>query len=392
VTTPRILYIASSGIRDPLIVSQVIRYLKGLRKCIGACHLLTLERSSFAGGEEQQIREQLAERDICWSPLPSFSGKRSINLWREIYAGYRQAIALVRQHDLNIIHARSFIPGNIALRVARKTGAKFVYDMRGFWAEEKFAKGTIRWRWMQRQAQRMEDRIFHSADALVSLTDAGKQHLQSRGIQTPIEVIPCCTDTDLFAWDGRPRTELKRMISVGSLGPGYLPSAVFGVYAAAQKLVPDVKLQLLTRTERSKVDAFARAAGCDPDGIQVTACSPEEVPGFLAQADVGLCMIQPSFAKTASSPTKLAEYFSCGLPAIGNCKDIGDMSEILLENRTGADVAPLSDKGYSTAVANMLTLLQDESLSSRCCELAKKRFSLEYGVAAYARVYEQLHS
>ena len=192
--------------------------------------------------------------------------------------------------------------------------------------------------------------------------------------------------------DGVPRKSAKRFISVGSLGAGYLPSAVFGVFSAAQKLIPGAELQLLTRTDRAKVDEFARAAGCDPAAIKVNSCQPHEVPGYLQNADVGLCMIQPSFAKTASSPTKLAEYFACGVPTIANCAGIGDMTEIVTGNRTGADVTSLDTAGYEDAVRNLVELMQDDKLSARCRELAKSRFSLEVGVSRYAEIYSALTS
>jgi len=182
--SPRVLYIASGGIKEPLIVSQVLRYLKRLSGTFETCHLLTLEREMPA--DATAIADQLKQHGIHWQGLPSRRGLRAINLWREIYAGYRTGLRLIKTHKLNLIHSRSFIPGNIGLRLAKKTSTKFLYDMRGFWAEEKKAKGTIKADWMFRRAQAMENRLFNRADALVSLTEAGKQKLIADGVQTPM--------------------------------------------------------------------------------------------------------------------------------------------------------------------------------------------------------------
>ena len=386
----RILYISSGGIREPLIVSQVCRYLRQLQNSYEQCHLLTLERKPVPDEEATQIKADLADSSIHWQPLTARPGNRVINTWREISGGYKASKRLVTDHNLNLIHARSFIPGNIGLRVAKKTGAKFLYDMRGFWAEEKIAKGTIKNPLLGTVAQRMEDRLFHQADALVSLTHVGKQRLFDRGIKTLIDVVPCCADTDVFTWDGRPRTEVRQMISVGSLGRGYLPSAVFGVFAAAQKKWPGVRLQLLTRTSNDIVNAAASKAGCDMSAIDIASATPAEVPGYLQRADIGLCMIEPSTAKIASSPTKLAEYFACGLPAIGNCAGIGDMKEILVENQVGSDVEMLNQTGYENAVDRFDELLKDHTLSRRCRDLAVNRFSVAKGVQTYGAVYDRL--
>ncbi len=387
-----ILYIASGGIREPLIESQVCRYLRQLTDSFSVCHLVTLERTPVPAEYASHVRADLAESNIRWQPLTARHGNRVLNTWREISGGYNACKSLVQENDLGIVHARSFIPGNIGLRVAKKTNAKFLYDMRGFWAEEKVAKGTFKNPLLGKVAQHMEDRLFYNADALVSLTDVGKRRLIDRGIEIPIEVIPCCADTNVFTWDGRPRTSVRRMISVGSLGRGYLPSAVFGVFAAAQKKWPGVRLQLLTRTSFDTVMAAANEAGCDMSAIDIASATPMEVPGYLQQADIGLCMIEPSKAKIASSPTKLAEYFACGLPAIGNCAGIGDMRSILVDQNVGTDVETLDQSGYEKAVEQHDELMKDESLSQRCRKLAVDRFSVTKGVESYGSIYERLIS
>ena len=43
-TAPSVLYIASASISDPLIVSQVVRYLEQMQHSLTSCHLITFER------------------------------------------------------------------------------------------------------------------------------------------------------------------------------------------------------------------------------------------------------------------------------------------------------------------------------------------------------------
>jgi glycosyltransferase involved in cell wall biosynthesis len=389
---PRVLYIASGSIREPLIVSQVVRYLKRLSGTFEACHLITLERKTIEPGDLARIQSELGDADIVWHGLPSYPGMRVVNLWREIWNGYRECLSLIRQHDLNMIHARSFIPGNIGLRLAKKTKAKFLYDMRGFWAEEKWAKGTIKQAWVRKKAQAMEDRLFHGADALVSLTHAGKNHLRDNGVETPIDVIPCCVDTDLFCPDRsvEPSGNGNRMISVGSLGPGYLAESVLGLFKAACDKDAGTSLQLLTRSTQKTIESAATAVGCDLARVNINSATPTEVPAYLNRADVGLCMIQPSVAKIASSPTKLAEYLACGIPVIANCNGIGDMVQILNDHRVGIAVEDQSPEGWSNAIEQLKQLVTDPKLAKRCRELAVNKFSVDVGVETYASIYNRL--
>ena len=392
VPPPRVLYIASGGINEPLIVSQVLRYLKRLSGTYETCHLITLERDTPT--DAAAIANRLAQDGIHWQGLPAHGGMRVINLWREIYAGYQTGLKLIKEHRLNLIHARSFIPGNIGLRLAKKTNTKLLYDMRGFWADEKKAKGTIKSGWLFRRALAMESRLFHHADALVSLTEAGKQKLIGDGVKTRIHIIPCCADTDLFRPADQPsKTTAEsslRLISVGSLGAGYLPSAVFGLFKAASEVDPNASLQLLTRSDQSAIQKVAEEVGCDWNQVKVDSAKPDQVVDYLNQANVGLCMIGPSSAKLASSPTKLAEYLACGLPVIANANMIGDVGEILRQHRVGVIADDFSPAGFQAAIAQLKTLLTDPELAARCRQTAIKHFSVDVAVARYAAAYRQL--
>ena len=68
VPPPRVLYIASGGINEPLIVSQVLRYLKRLSGTYKTCHLITLERDMPT--DAAAIANRLAQDGIHWQGLP----------------------------------------------------------------------------------------------------------------------------------------------------------------------------------------------------------------------------------------------------------------------------------------------------------------------------------
>lgn len=384
---PRVLYIASSGIQDPLIQSQVIRYIQRIQT--DECHLITFERDDYQA-TRSEYESLLAGLGVQWHPVRASRRFRSVNIWRETFRGYRTAKRLVQSHRLNIIHARSFLPGNVGLRTARATGAKLLYDMRGFWAAEKAAKGTINLGWMQRFAQKLENRLFRHADHLVTLTEAAKTYLGSDGIVTPIDVIPCCADTDLFRWDGADTKEVTRVVSAGSLGPGYMPDAAIGFFKAALTRWPNARLQLFTRTNAETIAQSVKRVGVDPGRLEIRSVAVDEMPGAMKGADLGLCMIEPSFAKIASSPTKVAEYLASGIPVIGNCEGIGDMRDILCDQNVGVDVESFEPEGLASAVDRAATLLASPDTRARCRRLAEKRFSVDHGAELYESIYARL--
>src|SRR6185295_17906737 len=97
--------------------------------------------------------------------------------------------------------------------ISRRSTAKFVFDMRGFWVDEKVEAGA----WTERSlvyrvAKWYERRFLARADAIVSLTHEGVRNLPALGFQTerriPIEVIPTCVDLERFVPGTKDRARL----------------------------------------------------------------------------------------------------------------------------------------------------------------------------------------
>ena len=51
------------------------------------------------------------------------------------------AFSLQRSHYFDAIHCRSYLPGLIALKLKKKFACPFIFDMRGFWADERVDGG-----------------------------------------------------------------------------------------------------------------------------------------------------------------------------------------------------------------------------------------------------------
>ncbi len=111
---------------------------------------------------------------------------------------------LVLWYPLRIVHARSDVPALMALAIKRLTGARFVFDMRGFWAAERVDGGLwSRTGRLYRTAKGFERRFLLRVDHVVSLTHAAVAEMRKfdylDGRMPPILVIPTCADLARFA-------------------------------------------------------------------------------------------------------------------------------------------------------------------------------------------------
>lgn len=396
-SAPSLLYVASASAADPLIVSQVIRYLERMRPNLTACHLITFERD--ATPDQARTAAQMNEAGIDWHPIEAWSRLRSAGFWIDRHRALTCARQIVARERIDVVHCRSFLAGTLGRKLKSNT-VRFLYDMRGLWSLEKRDKGTIRNPLMFGIARSLEQRLFEEADYIVSLTHQGKRYLHRNNVEAPIDVIPTCVDLERFVprqcrtdslrtndstSDNRP----LKIVSAGTLGAGYLASEMFQFGALLQDRWPGTSFRILTASRRDSVMSAARDAGIDTSSLQVSRVKPEAVPDELATADAGLCFVRPTEAKVASCPTKLGEYLACGIPVVAT-DGIGDVTEILQNNRVGVVVRHDDESSWHDAVRKLETLLSDPALSSRCRQVAEAEFGLSHGAESYLRIYRQL--
>ena len=93
--------------------------------------------------------------------------------------------------------------------------------------------------------------------------------------------------------------------------------------------------------------------------------------------------------KAGGAPTRLAEALASGLPIVTN-GGVGDVKDIIYENRVGVILNSLSDEDISKAFEELTLLQQDPELSLRCRRTAETIFSLEAGIESYQQLYSEI--
>lgn len=392
-----VLYISYNGITEPLVRSQVLNYLEGLADKGYRFVLLTFEKARLTESVAKTLREDLQLKGIDWYWLPYHRKPQLLGTALDVWAGTRLAIKLTRDHQVRLIHARSFIPALIARQVKNQTGTPFIYDIRGFWVDEKAYKGSLRegsrlFRWFKN----LDKKIYLESSAIVSLSKAGIDEIKSwtwwQGAERPPMLnIPTCVDLEAF----QPRQKLDSSSPVfgyvGSLGRGYLGREIFSFFREAVKAFPQSRLLIVSRTERTLLEQWCRETHVDRGRVEMVSVAPNEIPAQVARMDVGLSLIEPHFSKKASCPTKLGEYLAAGVPVVAN-SGIGDTDRILHETSTGIVLADCSEDAFRDTLTMLQEFLSDAGLPGRCRSVAEEVFSLANGIDAYAGLYRKILS
>jgi glycosyltransferase involved in cell wall biosynthesis len=405
----RSLYLSYFGLREPLVQTQVLPYLRELSRGGIGVGLLTFEparRTSWSRSEAREWCDRLQADGIRWFSLPYHKLPSLPATTYDIAVGGWMAARFVRRHGYDVVHARAHVAAAMGAIAKRLTGCRLIFDIRGFNPEEYVDAGV----WPPdglnyRLAKRVERRLLSTADGFVVLTERARDILfpgcfdtDSRG--RPIEVIPCCVDMGRFqAVAALPRGQIRQdlgidgrrvLVYLGALGGFYLTEEMAELMAVAHRQDASTFSMILTQSNPDLIVERLKRLRVPRDCYFVRRIPHHEVPRYLRAANIALSFIKPSHSKLASSPTKIAEYLASGLPIICNA-GIGDLDEVIEGDGVGALIREFNADHYDRVLRAAEGLLRDGGASSRSRSSAARRFDLErIGGERYCRLYSRL--
>ncbi|HEX5237460.1 MAG TPA: glycosyltransferase [Sphingomicrobium sp.] len=390
-----ILYISYDGMLEPLGQSQVLAYLERLAPG-RRIHLISFEKPRDWNDKKlrDNIGRRIAAAGIRWHPLRYHKSPSAPATALDVAAGTTLAIGLVLRHRIGIVHARSYVPGLMALAAKRATGASFLFDMRGFWADER-VDGNL---WsaggrLYRAAKRTERKLLLAADQVVTLTHASETELRGwpylQGRMPPISVIPTCADLDRFTVQGPPQRDPFVLGYVGSVGTWYLLDEMLRCFVLLQRQKPGARLLIVNRGEHQLIRERLAAAQIGEGTVELTAADHVDVADHINRMSAAMALIKPAYSKIASAATKVGEYLGCGVPCLGT-SGVGDMEQVLEGNRVGVALSKWTDGDLEDAVGRLTELAHEDGVQQRCRQAAMDIFSLAHGAQAYAAIYDAL--
>ncbi len=404
---PHTVFLSYDGMTDPLGQSQVIPYLEGLAAAGYAVSRISFEKQEAFARLESAVRERLRAASIHWIPLSYTKSPPVFSTVYDMLRMQRALSALHRQRPLALLHARSYISARIALRFARQHKLPWVFDMRGFYADERVDGGLwpqnkLLFRSIYRYFKRAEKRFLAESQAVISLTEAGKRIIESElapGLAPDkTRVIPCCADLTRFDYrrfSPQERQAVRAELGIGegqlavvysgSVGTWYMLPEMLQWFARLRAHRSDAVFLFLS-ADRERISREAALQGVPSEALVIRQVPYEQMPRMLSAADLGLFFIVPTFSKQASSPTKMGELMGMGLPLVCNT-GVGDVASIVEQSGCGLalDVTDAAQLDSSARRAEELLSLDKEPIR----QAAGRFYSLQSGVATYCRVYDE---
>ncbi len=398
------LHLCYLGLDDALVHTQVLPYLRSLADRGYEMHLLTFETVRRDPQAHAALERELLASGVRWHARRYHRRPSLPATLYDVVAGAWTAARLARRHRVGLLHARSHVGAAIALPLNLLLGLPFLFDVRGLLPDEYADAGHWRRGGLKYRLGKAMERVFlRRARQVVVLTETTRDDLVRLDPAVAaragrLTVIPCCVDLAAYAPDDGARAreradrgwEGRRVLAfVGKLGLWSLDAEMARFFAVAWRADPSLFLQVLTPSRPDPLRGELERLGVPATAFAIESVAPSAVPGVLRAADAGLLLVQASFGRRSSSPTKMGEYLASGLPIVAT-RGIGDCDRMLGEGR-GVLLDGLDDDAFARAARSLGDLLDDPATASRCRAFAAAELSLTgVGGPRYAAVYERM--
>jgi glycosyltransferase involved in cell wall biosynthesis len=262
------------------------------------------------------------------------------------------AAPLAGRADVVLATTPPLFAGAAGLAIAQLTQARFVLDVRDLWPAAAVSLGEISDGWPLRLAERLERRLYRSADLVTTVTRPFCDHIDPiRGRQPGAVHLPNGTDERFFVdGDGSARAVFgipEERFLITFAGTHGIAQGLPSVLDAAEQTNGDIHFAFVG--DGPVKDAIvAEAARRRLSNVSFHAqVQPDAIPPILGASDALLVPLSahPTFASFV--PSKLFDYMATGRPVVLSAA--GEAARILTAAGAGIAVPPEDPEAIAAA-------------------------------------------
>jgi glycosyltransferase involved in cell wall biosynthesis len=390
------LYISMDGIMEPLGYSQVFKYLEKLSEH-HKINLVTLEKNNDLQKTDalKLLLQKCSKNNITWYRCKYRNGwfglAQLINVFNLIFL----PLYIFLTKKISLIHIRSYMPGIAIPLLSSFFKFKLIFDIRGFWADEKHDR--LNWRkdsYKYRFFKGLERYLMRKADFIVTLTAASQQIISNNFAkpESMIQVIPTCVDCNEFVRiEGEESSAVIKIGYLGSVDTAYdFDKFCFLLSQIIDKYEKNLEFRVFSNQKKEVIEAILSTQNINVSKLEVGFVDRANLSKELSKLDfLGFCL-KENFSIQASMPTKIAEALACGIPIICNAFN-SDIKRLIESNRIGL-IYSFEEPFNETYLKSLSEIILDHGTADRCINIAKSYFSLEKGSTMYHAMYSELEA
>ena len=295
-------------------------------------------------------------------------------------------ISHILMGGFDILHARGYGAGLLSHLSAKITRIRFVFDPRGWFADEMVLNGV--WKknsFTYRLWKVIEAKLIRYSDCVVALTPRFKRDFIDMGSKKAI-FAPSRLKVKRFSSASKNATEIRKdLLFIGQMDADWnSPVRVAAHFKRIKSVVPGLKLHLITFKDEAYVGKVLDENGVNRDDWSLESSLPDEMPRRMAGSGAGLTM---AYRPSGNWPMKFGEYLAAGVPVVVE-KQIGEhITAPVRRYRLGAVIDENDLESYNE-VAELFRCRSE--YSERCIRYARLKLEISHTAAQYARLYKEI--
>jgi glycosyltransferase involved in cell wall biosynthesis len=228
--------------------------------------------------------------------------------------------------------------------------------------------------WLWKLLMRWREHISVSiADIVISVGSLLAELRNGQGARRTL-VVPNGVDYQLFAVAQQKKPHPPTLIYLGKLADEYGVDVSIKGFALVREKIPDARYLVISYSEGQYVNylhSLVDELKLSDRVLFLGAKRYEELPQYLAEADIGVALFKSNELMRYAFPLKIVEYMAAGLAVVGT--KIGETETLICEAKSGEAVG-FSSEEFAQAV---VSILSDKKLLKDCSNNAS-RYAKKY--------------
>jgi glycosyltransferase involved in cell wall biosynthesis len=372
-----ILYIAYENVFSTgILQAQVINQMETLHRKNSVSYSLISttkisERSDplYLINKENTIRE--ASDFIDFHEFKkTIENKQSVfSFVKDITTMLIKIYPITRKSD--VIHARSYGAGTIALILSAISSKPFIFDMRGILPEETVQVGKIKYNSFKYKLLKfIEKLLVKKADMVFTVSENFTNYIISEFQVKPEKLFNISNPTiySSFHHISKP-DKVVNFVYSGSCQDWHCPEETLSLFKQVHDKFQDKVFLKICSSDKVKFDEMAIKIGLCKSSYSVDRIPFKDMGDVYKNSHIGFCFRKPGLTTKVSCPVKFAEYLASGLIVISNY-GVSDFDKVFAQNPQIGTLLDLENYDINDIIL-LVTSVLDKEGAFQVCRLEK---------------------
>lgn len=272
-----------------------------------------------------------------------------------------------KKEKYNMLFVRDgMVDALFALYIKRRYKVPFVFEMsnpieqNGEW--RKFhSKHKYFWYVISKIEAHLTMHILHKADLVLPTTKWMKEDFAKKGVERS-KMMPYPNGIDIRRFSNANGGEIRRrygledskvVIYIGTLDKIRRLDVLIHAFSKVRENKENVKLLMIgDGTDKPNLERLADNLGIKDNVVFTGQVHFDEVPNYIAAADMGVSPVPPLDFYKLSSPIKMFEYMAMGKPVVAN-EEIPEQKGVI-EESGGGILVKFEDESFANGIIKLL--------------------------------------